>query len=459
LTTFNIPLLADVHLDFGALLFTLLLTVISGIVFGLLPALQVPDVTVNDTLKEQHRGSTDSRSHGWIRGILVVAEIAFACVLVVGTGLLIRSFLQVLDVNLGFQPARAAAMRIDPSAQVLRVDPQSKISRGDQIAAYFDEVLRRVRELPGVQAAGFTDALPLGRNRTWGAAAVGVVYKRNEYPEAFVHVVTDGYLRAVGISLKAGRDLSERDTPQSEPVILVNETLGRNLWPGRDALGQLIDAGPGKPRRVVGVVKDVRHLALEQESGPEMYFSMRQVPDYGSMDLVVRSRMDDSALTASVRRVLLPLNPGLPKEQFHSLQQLVDRSVSPRRFIVLLLSGFAVFALILASLGIYAVISYSVGQRTQEIGIRMALGASPGILQKMILLKTLGLTALGLLLGTATSIFLTQALRGLLFGVTPNDPATFAAMLLVLTTVAAAAGYLPARRASRIDPMVALRAD
>ncbi len=189
-----------------------------------------------------------------------------------------------------------------------------------------------------------------------------------------------------------------------------------------------------------------------------MYFPVRQVPDYGSLNLVVRSRMDDSALTSSVRRVLLPINPEMPNEQFHTLQQLVDRAVSPRRFIVLLLSGFALFALILASLGIYAVISYSVAQRTQEIGIRMALGASSGALQRAILLQTLGLAACGLVLGTAASVLLTQALRGLLFGVTPNDPVTFVGMLVVLIGVAAAAGYLPARRASRIDPMIALRA-
>jgi predicted permease len=448
LTTFSIPLLTDVHLDLGALLFTLLLTVLTGVVFGLLPALQVPKLAVNDALKDQHRGSTDSRRHAWVRGTLVISEIAFACVLMVGTGLLIRSFLRVLDVNLGFQPARAAAMRIDPSA---------RFSTPQQVTTYIDEALRRVREISGVEGAGLTDALPLGRNRTWGAGAKGVIYKRDEYPSAFVHIVTDGYLKAMGISLKAGRDISERDTTGSEPVILINETLARNLWPGQNPLGRLMKAGDEKDKRVVGVVSDVRHLALEQSSGPEMYLPMRQTQDYASVDLVVRSKMEESDLSASVRSALLPLDPGLPRERFRTLQQIVEQAVSPRRFIVLLLSGFACFALILASLGIYAVISYSVGQRTQEIGIRAALGASPGNLQKAILLQTLGLTAAGLLLGTAASGALMQALKGLLFGVTPGDPMTFVAMLVVLTSVAVGAGYLPARRASRIDPMIALR--
>jgi predicted permease len=450
LSSFSIPLLAEVHIDPASLFFTLLLALVTGIVFGLVPALQVPNLTVNSALKEQHRGSTDSRQHHWIRSTLVIAEIAFACILMVGTGLLIRSFVRVLDVNLGFRPAQVAALRIDPSGNNMKPE---------QTLAYINESLRRVREIGGVDAAGLTDALPLGRNRTWGAAAKGVVYKQGEYPEAFVHIITEGYLSAMGISLKAGRDFSERDTAKSEPVILINESLARSLWPGQNPLGRLMDAGPGNGTRVIGVVKDVRHLALEQSSGSEMYYPVRQVPDYGSLDLVVRSNHDAATLTSLVRSAILPLYPGLPHERFRPVQQVVDRAVSPRRFIVLLLSGFACFALILASLGIYAVISYSVKQREQEIGIRMALGASPGRLRNSILLQTLGLAVVGLIIGTAASGFLTQTMKGLLFGVAPTDPATFAGMLVVLMIVAAAAGYLPAWRASKIEPMTALRAD
>jgi predicted permease len=372
--------------------------------------------------------------------------VAFACVLLVGAGLLIRSFLRVLDVNMGFQAERAAA---------IRVDPDRRNSTQAQQNSYFDEVLRRVKDVPGIEAAGLSDALPLGRNRSWGAPAKGQVYAKGKFPDAFVRVVTDGYIRAMGIPLRAGRDISERDTPSSEPVIMINETLARTLWPGEDALGKIMRVNGD--RRVVGVVGDVRHLALEQGAGMEMYLPIRQCRDWVSLDLVVRTTLPPSQLALAVRLALKPIQPNLPANDFRSLQQLVDKAVSPRRFVVLLLGGFALFALVLASLGIYGVISYSVSQRTQEIGIRMALGASAVDLQMRIILQTLGLAAVGMVLGMGASWALARALSGFLFGVTSTDPVTFAGMLVVLTSVAAIAGYLPARRASRIDPMVALR--
>jgi predicted permease len=448
LDAISIPLLQNVRTDASALGLTLLMAVLTGLIFGLLPALQVPALAVHAALKDTSRGSTEGKRHTWIRGTLVVSEIAFACVLLVGAGLLIRSFLRVLDVNLGFQPERAAAVRVDPSQQY---------STQAQQNSYFDEVLRRVRDVRGIDAAGLSDALPLGRNRGWGVRAKGRVYKQGEYPDAFVRVVSDGYLRSMGIPLRTGRDFTERDTPPNEEVIIINETMARSLWPGEDAMGQILQVD--KDRRVVGIVGDVRHLALEQGAGNEMYLPIRQCGDFASVDLVVRTTLPPAELASSVRAALKPIEPNLPASDFRTIQQLVDKAVSPRRFVVWLLGGFALFALVLASLGIYGVISYSVNQRTQEIGIRMALGASAGDLQTGIILQTLGLAAIGVLLGAAASWALARALSGLLFGVTPGDPATFAGMLIVLTAVAAMAGYLPARRASRIDPMVALRAD
>jgi predicted permease len=317
-------------------------------------------------------------------------------------------------------------------------------------------VLRRAREVPGIEAAGLTDALPLGRNRSWGAGAKGQVYPKGQYPNAFVRVVSDGYIGAMRIPLRNGRDLTERDGPAADPVILINETMARTLFPGDNALGKYIRACG--ERRVVGVVGDVRHLALEQGSGLEMYLPIRQCRDFASLDLVVRTTLPPAHLASAVRLALKSTTPNLPGKDFRTLQELVDKAVSPRRFVVLLLGGFALFALILASLGIYGVVSYSVNQRTQEIGIRMALGASAASLQVGIVRQTLALAGVGVLLGAAASWALARALGGLLYGVTSSDPVTFLGMLIVLTSVAAIAGYLPARRASRIDPSLALRA-
>ena len=444
----SIPLLNSVRLDGGALGFTLLIALMAGFIFGFVPALQIPSIAMHDTLKDSHRGSSAGKAHSWVRDVLVVSEIAFACVLLVGAGLLIRSFFRVLDVNLGFQPARAMAMRIDPSSQY-RTQAQKN--------AYFNEALRLVKGIEGVEDAGLTDVLPLGHNRTWGVAVKGQVYSRDNYPEAFVRIVSDGYFRAMGIPMREGRDFTERDDPKSDKVIIINETLARRLWPGRDPIGQIV--APDKERRVIGVVGDVRHLALEQASGSEMYLPIRQTDDYGSVDVVVRSSLPVAPLASAVRLALMPIQPNLPAHDFRTLQQLVDKAVSPRRLVVLLLTGFSAFALILASLGIYGVVSYSVGQRTQEIGIRMALGASARHLQAGIILQTLGLAAIGIAIGAGASWGLARTLKGLLFGVTSTDPVTFLAMLVVLTCVAALAGFLPARRASRIDPMIALRAE
>jgi predicted permease len=262
----------------------------------------------------------------------------------------------------------------------------------------------------------------------------------------------------MGIPIRAGRDLAPSDTRDTEPVMLVNETMARALWPGEDPIGKYILGPCAKERKVVGVVGDVRHLALEQTAGNEMYLPLRQCDDQTSADLVVRTTLPLSQLAGALRTALQPI-ASLPGNDFRTLQQLVDRSTSPRRFLVVLLGGFAAFALVLASLGIYGLISYSVSQRTQEIGIRMALGATTSEVQRRIIVQTLRLAAMGMAIGTAGSWALGRSVGGLLFGVTPDDPWTFVMMLAVLTVLAIAAGYLPARRASRIDPMVALRAE
>jgi predicted permease len=327
--------------------------------------------------------------------------------------------------------------------------------------SFIDDVLHRARSVPGITAAGITDVLPLRDDRMWSVSVKGQFYEKDRHPEPYIRVVTDGYFEAAGIPLRAGRVFTERDRASSEPVVVINETMARTISPGQNPVGQTIT----DYRRqhvlgvVVGVVADVRHASLEAASGPEMYLAMRQTGDYAAMQLVVRTALPPDSLAAGIRTALRPVDPNLPVREFVTFEDLVDRAVSPRRFLMLLLAGFAAFALALASLGIYAVISYSVNQRVQEIGIRIALGASAADLQRRIVLRTLGLAALGLALGMAGSRVLSSALGTLLYGITSGDPVTFIEVGTVLITVAAIAGYIPAWKASRIDPMVALRSN
>jgi predicted permease len=448
LDAISIPLLANVQVDLGVLAFTLFVAIVTGLTFGLVPALQVPAIGVSETLKDSNRGSSGGGKHAWIRSSLVVTEIAFACLLLVGTGLLIRSFLRVLDVDLGFRPQRLATIRIDPSAEY---STQAKRN------AYFDEALRLVQKTPGIEAGGLTDVLPLEGDRSWGVAGVGQVYERENYPTAFVRIVSNGYFAAMGIPLLAGRDFTEHDGASSEKVIIINDALARRLWPGQDPIGQMVTQDGG--RWVVGVVGGVRHVTVEQESGLEMYLPIRQTRDFSAVELVVRTSLPDASAGTTIRAALKPLDPNLGSTEFRNVQQLVDKATSPRRFVVMMLTGFSSFALMLAALGIYAVISYSVRQRTQEIGIRIALGASAKNLQASILLQTLRLTAIGLFIGLGGSLIMTRLLAALLFGVNSYDPASFIGTVAVLIAVAMVAGYLPARRASQIDPINALRSN
>ena len=448
LEAFSIPLLANVQVDLGVLAFTLVIAVVTGLTFGLVPALQVPAIRVNETLKDTNRSSTGGRKHGWIRSSLVVTEIAIACLLLVGTGLLIRSFLRVLDVDLGFQPEQLATLRVDPGPEY-----STEAKRN----AYFDEALRLVQNTPGIEACGLTDVLPLEGDRSWGVAGVGQVYTRENYPSAFVRIVSNGYFKAMGIPLLAGRDFTEHDNAASEQVIIINDSLARRLWPDQNPIGQMVTQDGG--RRVVGIVGGVRHVTVEQESGLEMYLPIRQTDDFSAVELVVRTSLPDSTAGATIRAALKPLDPNLGSKEFRSVQHLVDKATSPRRFVVMMLAGFSGFSLVLAALGIYAVISYSVQQRTREIGIRTALGASPGSLQRHILFETLRLAAIGLSIGLCGSLIVTRSLASLLFGVKSYDPASFTATVIVLVVVATVAGYFPARRASQIDPIRALRSN
>ncbi len=439
-----LPLLSSVRIDAQALVWTVLVAAAAAVLFGLAPALKMSGRNIQESLKDSGHGTSAGRKNDRMRSALVISEVALACVLLVGAGLLLRSFLKVLDVDLGFQPSRAAAISMD-------------YDDGDNVekrSAIWQNVLREVGSIPGVEAAGMTDNLPLSRNRGWGISVKG----RNEPGHgAFVYVISPGYLKAVGMRLVQGRDIAWSDTSKDQAVVVLNETVARGLWPGQDPIGRVAVIGDADAR-VIGVIADVRESSVESTSGWQMYVSA-VAPQYGpeGAQLVVRSKLPPARLASSVLGTLRRINPNQPATEFRPLQTLVDHAVSPRRFFVILVGVFAVLGLLLASLGIYGVIAYSVTQRTQEIGIRMALGATRAKVQLGVLGRTLQMATLGIVIGTIASFAVSGLLASLLFGTQPNDLATFAVIAFTLGAVAVLAGYLPARRASRINPMVALR--
>jgi predicted permease len=442
-----LPLLSSVRVDQSALLWTLFVAAFAGILFGTAPSFRMAGANLQDALKDGGHGMSGGRKRDRLRSALVISEVALACVLLVGAGLLLRSFLRVLDVDLGFEPTHAFALKAD-------YNDGGKL---EQRGPILQDMLGRVTAIPGVEAAGITDMLPLDRNRSWGLVAKGQPYAKDKNYDVFVYVVSPGYLEAMGMHLRKGRDFSWKDIPSSEQVIIINEAAARREWPGRDAVGQLAQ-GIGKgDTRIIGVFSDVRESSVESASSPEVLVPMTQNPDSEGAELVVRSRLPPEAIASRVISTLRSMNPGQPASEFRPIQQLVDHAVSPRRFFVMLVGIFAGLGLILASLGIYGVISYSVTTQTQEIGIRMALGATAGRVQMGVISKTLGMALIGIAVGTVASFIVARVIASLLFATDPTDPPTFFGMVLVLGTVAFIAGYIPARRASRIHPMVALR--
>jgi len=442
----TLPLLTTIRLDGASLGWTLLVALTAGILFGLAPAFKLSGTDLQTALKDNGSGMAAGRSHERFRAALVVSEIALACILMVGAGLLLRSFLRVLDVDLGFEPSHAASMQVD-------YDDGGKL---DNRGPILQEMLRRVSALPGVDSAGISDMLPLDRNRTWGLAAVGTDSKDRD-TQAFVYVVTPGYIPTLGMRIRAGRDFNWTDTPKTQHVVIINEAAARREWPGQDPVGKLAEGIEKNPVRVIGVIADVRESSLEVVSSPEVYVPMTQNADAEGATLVVRTRVAPESLAASVLTTLRSLNPGQPAAEFKPLQSLVDHAVSPRRFFVLLVTIFAGLGVLLAALGIYGVISYAVTQKTQEIGVRMALGASAARVLRDVLADTLRLTLAGIVLGTAASLVVARLIASLLFSTSPWDVRTFLTMGAALLTVALISGYIPARRASHVSPMRALR--
>jgi predicted permease len=442
-----LPLLSSVRIDGAALTWTLLVAMAAAVLFGLAPGLRISGSDLQEALKDSGHGTSDGRKHERLRSILIISEIALACVLLVGAGLLLRSFLRILDVDLGFEPSRAASISVDYK------DGGDAAKR----SVIWQEVLRRVKAIPGVETAGITDNLPMSRNRSFDILAKGTNPGKGELEDAFLYVVSPGYLNAIGMHLVRGRDFRWDDNDKKVAAVIVNETVARRLWPGQDPIGRFAVAG-GVDVRVIGVVADVHESSVEGSPGWQMYtsgVSPNLSPD--GAQLVVRTKLPPETLAPDVMRTLREINPAQPATEFRLVQRLVDHAVSPRRFFVLLVSVFAALGLILASLGIYGVISYSVMQQRQELGIRMALGASQARVQLAVIRKTMRLALIGIATGTVASFLSAHLIASLLFGTPATDRATFLSMIFLLLIVAFLAGYVPARRASRINPMIALR--
>ncbi len=455
-----LPRVNDIKVDANVLLFTLAASLITGVVFGLAPALQASNPNLNETLKEGGRSGTGGRQS--IRKVLVVAEIAISLVLLVGSGLLIRSFIALNHVSAGFDDRNLLTFDISLSSK--------EYAEAPKVRRFFKEFLEKIEALPGVQSAATTDLLPLG-----GSDSENQFYVTNrpkpspsELPLAMSYITTPGYLKAMSISLLQGRFFEESDTLTSAPVIVIDENMAKQYFPGEDPIGQHLSMPTGDDKaiefQIVGVVGHVKQQNLDTTEGAivgsQMYISINQVPDefiFPGSTLVVRASTDPSSYLSAIRGALASMGGNATLSNAKTMEQLRGELISDRRFTLILVGVFAALALILASIGIYGVISYSVAQRTREIGIRMALGASQRQVLRMVVGGGAKLAVIGIAIGAVGALVLTQFIRSFLFGVSPSDPLTFMGISFILACVAILASYVPARRAMKVDPNTALR--
>ncbi len=456
----GLELSTSLNIDLRILSFTLLVSLGAGLIFGLAPALQASKVDLNEALK-QSGGRAGLGGSSKLRSAMVVAEVAMSLVLLVGAGLLIQAFFKMLNQYSGLRPENVLLMRTNL--------PRGKYNDAPKRAAFYDQVLDRVKSLPGVISAGYTMSVPLdwkgGTSGFWiegrtaeQALAQGLSYDANH------RQVSVDYLKTMGIPLLQGRHLAESDNERSLPVVVINETMARQYWPGEDAVGKRFKLGdPDSPepwRTVAGVVADVRQMEMDEPVKAEMYLPYRQMtthPFFAPRDLVVRTAADPMSVAAAARREIHAVDPDQPVSNIRTMEEALDKEIGQRRLGMTLVAIFAGLALLLASLGIYGVLSYFVVQHTREIGVRMALGAARRDVLGLVMKKGMTLTLAGVGIGLSAAFGLTRLMSSLLYEVSAVDPATFAAVAALLTLIALLACYIPARRAMKVDPMIALR--
>jgi putative ABC transport system permease protein len=448
------PMFQNAQVDWRVLGFTLAISIITGLIFGLAPALQISKPNLAESLKEAGRGSGASAHRNRLRSVLVVSEIAMTLILLVCAGLLIRTVMRLRNVDTGFNSQNILAMNIGL--------PAIKYPKPENQVAFYKQVTERIAALPGVKAAGITSVLPLSANFDGRGLAVEDQPKPpGEEITVDLYVTTPGYLRAMDIEPLKGRTLTDQDGGDAFKVALINQTMASQLWPNQDPLGKRIkfpgnEKNPQPWRTVVGVVNDVAQYALDQKPPMQIYLPHAQFPTSFN-SIVVKTENDPTAMTGAIRREIMAVDKDQAVFNVTTLEELMGESIQTRRFFMILLLVFAALALVLAAVGIYGVMSYVASQRTHEIGIRMALGAQARDVLKLIIGNGMILTLIGVALGLAGAFALTRVMAGLLFGVTATDTGTFVAVSLGLIAVALLACYLPARRATKVDPLVALR--
>jgi predicted permease len=445
-----IPRLAEIRLDPVAMLFALAVALLTGLAIGVLPAMQASRVNVNETLKEASRGSTGGGHR--LRAGLLVAEVSLSLVLLIAAGLLLTSFARLQRVQPGFE-----ADGIFTAQLVL----PSERYRGDTLVAFYERLYAQLTNLPASTSAALTDRVPLTGGQTPAPIAVRgrSLPPMSERPHANRHLVSPKYFATLGIPIRAGRDFDERDSSRVPHVVIVNETFARLHFPGENPLGRTLVTGMAQlPSEIVGVVADVRSTGLNTPPEADYFLPALQRPETFT-NILVRTNVGPAAMTSTVREALRQVDPDLPLLQPQALSTRIAQTIADRRLALMLLGGFAVLALVLASLGVYSVMANLVAHRTSEIGIRMALGASPGTVMRMVLGHSRRLTLLGIALGFAGAYLVSRLMQQALFEVDPGEPLVYIVVAAVLLAVAEFASWLPARRATRIDPVIALRAE
>ncbi len=441
------------HLDLTVLGFTLALSLLTGVLFSILPAIQASRIFLNDALRQGSRGDVGGRN-ATTRDALVVMEVAAALVLLVGAGLMLKTLASLRSIDIGFRSDHLLTMRT--------ILPRNKYQDPVRRLAFYDRVLQGVRGLPGVENAAYNSTVPFVEiGNTQGYTVEGRALPPGEAGDALLRVGDQQYLKTLGVHVIEGRLPDARDAANAPPVLVINETLAKRYWKSETPLGHRIALNSRTPvwRTIVGVVKDIRERGYELEMKPGVYIPFPQITDTWALpeNLLVRTKGDPAALATPVRRIIAEADPEQPVSAVSTMDEILDLNVEDRIQQMTLLGAFAALALLLASIGLYGVLSYAVTQRSREIGVRMALGATAGSVLRMVVGRGLFLTGIGLLIGFAIAVTATRFMKTLLFGVSAFDPATFAGVAVLLCIIAALACWIPARRASRLDPILVLR--